>query len=106
MSFLPKTILTTTRVTVAPSYRTYRSFSITLAAKKGPVEGTKDALKKVDRTVSDAAVKGIETGEKATKKVQETVGTKGHEAAAKAKEVAGEAKAKGSELKDQANGKA
>ena len=29
---------------------------------KGPVETTKDALKKADRLVSDAAVKGIEKG--------------------------------------------
>jgi hypothetical protein len=33
---------------------------------KGPVEATKETLKKADRLVSDAAVKGIETGGKAT----------------------------------------
>ena len=30
------------------------------------VDGVKDAVKKVDRTVSDAAVKGIEVGRKLT----------------------------------------
>jgi len=44
------------------SFQAYRSFSTTLATQKGPVEATKDVLKKADRTVSNAAVKGIETG--------------------------------------------
>jgi hypothetical protein len=39
-----------------------RLFATTARYQKGPVELGKDALKKVDRVVSDAAVKGIETG--------------------------------------------
>ena len=42
--------------------RQVRLFSTTPIARKGPVETVKDAVKAVDRTVSDAAVKGIETG--------------------------------------------
>jgi hypothetical protein len=39
-----------------------RFLSSTASYQTGPVEATKKVLKKVDRTVSDAAVKGIETG--------------------------------------------
>lgn len=58
MSFL-------TRVVPAQSAvagQAYRSFSTTLITQKGPIEAAKDVLKKADRAVSDAAVKGIETG--------------------------------------------
>lgn len=44
--------------------------------------------------------------EKATKKAQETIGVKGHEAEGAAKKAAGEAKGKASELEGQAKGKA
>ena len=39
-----------------------RSFSASVAARKSVTDAAKDAAKKVDRTVADAAVKGIETG--------------------------------------------
>lgn len=39
-----------------------RSLSSTTRKEKGAVDATKDTLKKVDRTVSDATLKGIETG--------------------------------------------
>lgn len=42
--------------------RQARLFSTTPVARKGPVETIKDAAKAVDRTISDAAVKGIEKG--------------------------------------------
>jgi hypothetical protein len=42
--------------------RQARLFSTSVYLRKGPVEATKDAVKTVDRTVSDAAVKGIEKG--------------------------------------------
>ena len=42
--------------------RQARLFSTTPIARKSPVETVKDAAKVVDRTISDAAVKGIETG--------------------------------------------
>lgn len=44
--------------------RQTRLFSTSVYLRKGPVEGAKDAVKQVDRTVSDAAVKGIEKGGK------------------------------------------
>ena len=39
-----------------------RAVSSTSRKEKGAVDATKDTLKKVNRTVSDAALKGIETG--------------------------------------------
>ena len=41
---------------------TRRLLSTTPAPRKGVVDGAKDAAKKVDRAVADAAVKGIEKG--------------------------------------------
>jgi hypothetical protein len=42
--------------------RQARLFGTSARLQKTPIEMGKDALKKVDRVVSDAAVKGIETG--------------------------------------------
>ncbi|OKL63385.1 hypothetical protein UA08_01516 [Talaromyces atroroseus] len=94
------------RAIITPtSFQAYRPFSTTLAAQRGPVEATKDVLKKADKTVSGAAVKGIETGEKITKKAQETIGAKGKEAEGKAKgkasEVEGKVKGKAEELRSE-----
>jgi hypothetical protein len=44
--------------------RQARLFSTTPIARKSPVETIKDAAKAVDRTLSGAAVKGIEKGGK------------------------------------------
>lgn len=45
--------------------RNVRLFSTSVPRlNKGPVEGAKDAVKQVDRTVSDTIVKGIEKGGK------------------------------------------
>ena len=58
MSFLFRT---------SPAFRVRpatRLFSTTLRQYKSPVDTVKDAAKTVDRTVSDAAVKGIEVGRK------------------------------------------
>ncbi|OAX76957.1 hypothetical protein ACJ72_08749, partial [Emergomyces africanus] len=49
-------------------------------AEKGPIEVTRETLKKADRVVSNAAVKGIETGEKATHKLKDTIGVKSKKA--------------------------
>lgn len=66
MSFLLRTVpLTSARTTtiIAPSsVLALRSFSTTRVAQRGPVETTKDTIKKVDQTVANAAVKGIEKG--------------------------------------------
>lgn len=61
MSFVTRVVPARSIMTGA-SFQAYRSFSTTLVTQKGPVEATKDVLKKADRTVSNAAVKGIETG--------------------------------------------
>lgn len=42
--------------------RQVRLFSTTPVARKSPVETVKDAAKAIDRTISGAAVKGIEKG--------------------------------------------
>jgi hypothetical protein len=42
--------------------RQTRLFSTAPRLYKGPVETAKDTLKQVDRTISDAAVSGIEKG--------------------------------------------
>jgi hypothetical protein len=42
--------------------RQARLFSTTPVARKSPVEAVKDAAKAIDRTISGAAVKGIEKG--------------------------------------------
>ena len=47
------------RITLA---RNARLFTTSTRMNKGPVEMGKEALKTVDRAVSNAAVKGIETG--------------------------------------------
>ena len=44
--------------------RNVRLFSTSVTLRKGPVETAKDAVKNVDRTVSDTAVAGIEKGGK------------------------------------------
>lgn len=48
--------------TPAFSVAASRSLSSTAKNEKGPMETTKDTLKKADKTFSDAALKGIETG--------------------------------------------
>lgn len=46
-----------------------RSISATARRDKGPIDATKETLKKADRKVSDAAVKGIEVGGMYTNRV-------------------------------------
>lgn len=67
MSFITRVTPLSARVsanTTAPVLSVARSrfLSSTASYQKGPVETTKETLKKVDRTISDAAVKGIEKG--------------------------------------------
>jgi CHASE3 domain sensor protein len=66
MSAARFTPLLRTRVAVqtAPGFQAIRSISATTPCNKSAVDATKDTLKKADRTVSDAAVKGINTGGK------------------------------------------
>jgi hypothetical protein len=66
MSAARFTPLLRTRVAVhtAPGFQAIRSISATAPFNKSAVDATKDTLKKADRTVSDAAVKGINKGGK------------------------------------------
>ncbi|KKK12067.1 hypothetical protein P175DRAFT_0435431 [Aspergillus ochraceoroseus IBT 24754] len=91
----------------------YRSISSTRKRETGPVDAAKSTLKKADRLVSDAAVKGIETGESAAHKVKETVGVAGSQAKEKsaelkgaAAEMAGKGKGKAQETLSEVKGKA
>ncbi|KAI4627468.1 uncharacterized protein J4E88_001505 [Alternaria novae-zelandiae] len=85
--------------------RQARLFSTTPVARKSPVEAIKDAAKAVDRTISGAAVKGIEKGEEVAGAVKEATPDTTGEAKGQAKEMAGEAKGKAQELKGEAKGK-
>lgn len=104
-----------TRVVVqtAPGFQAIRSISATAPWNKGPVDATKETLKKADRTVSDAAVKGINTGEKAANKIKDVVGSgakqareKGEEVKGEASEYAGKAKGEAADYAGKGKGKA
>ncbi|KAJ5793596.1 hypothetical protein N7457_000195 [Penicillium paradoxum] len=97
----------------APGFQAIRSISVTAPYYKGPIDITKETLKKADRTVSDVAVKGINTGEKVAHKIKEVVDTGAQEAKEKGEEVKDEAaeyadkgKGKAEEALGQAKGKA
>ncbi|OBT93328.1 hypothetical protein VE01_08415 [Pseudogymnoascus verrucosus] len=97
-----------------------RAFTVSALRQKGPVEAAKDALKTVDRKVSDKLVGGIKVGETVAEKTKQATGLKGHKAKqefeedlydeegevkAKVNEAIGEAKGKASELAGEAKGK-
>ncbi|RFU35433.1 hypothetical protein B7463_g908, partial [Scytalidium lignicola] len=98
MSFLTRTTTTLRSARVTPSITTVapRLFSTTPAPQKGPIETAKDAVKTVDRAVSNKIVDGIEVGEKATKKVKDATGIYN----------TSELKGKASEAKNEVKGKA
>ncbi|KAL3493658.1 hypothetical protein BJX62DRAFT_71357 [Aspergillus germanicus] len=105
--------LSTARATPSVAVAGQRFVSSTAKREKGPVDATKSTLKKADRVVSDAAVKGIETGEAAASKVKQAVGSSSGEAEQKAGELRGEAaelagkgKGKAQEVAGEAKGKA
>ncbi|KAF1355708.1 hypothetical protein EJ07DRAFT_168169 [Lizonia empirigonia] len=86
--------------------RQARLFSTTPIARKGPVETIKDAAKAVDRTISGAAVKGIEKGEQVAEAVKEATPNNAAEAKGQANEALGQAKGKASKLQGEASKKA
>ncbi|RAL15416.1 uncharacterized protein BO97DRAFT_403408 [Aspergillus homomorphus CBS 101889] len=90
--------------TAAPSISigATRALSSSACLNKGPVETTKDTLKAADRSVSDAAVKGIEVGETAAEKLKSSMGAASGQAQAKSGELQGEA----AELAGKGQGKA
>ncbi|EKV05912.1 LEA domain protein [Penicillium digitatum] len=104
-----------TRVVVqtAPGFQAIRSISATAPYNKGPIDVTKETLKKADRTVSNVAVKGINTGEKAANKIKDVVGAgtkqareKGEEVKGEASEYAGRVKGEAAEYAGKGKGKA
>ncbi|KAJ6083175.1 hypothetical protein N7467_007310 [Penicillium canescens] len=105
-------LLRTRVVAPTPGFQAIRSISATASYNKGPIDATKDTLKKADRTVSDAAVKGINQGEKAAHSIKEAVGAgaqqakaKGEEAKGDAAKVAGQGQGKAEEALGEAKGK-
>ncbi|KAJ5103672.1 hypothetical protein N7532_004201 [Penicillium argentinense] len=98
---------------VAASTIGIRSISSTASYQKGPIDATKDTLKKADRVVSDAAVGGINKGEQAKEKIKNAMGATSQDAQAKAQELkgdaaqyAGEGKGKAEHAAGKAKGKA
>jgi len=81
-------------------------FSTTARQEKGPIEVTKETLKKADRVVSDAAVKGIETGEKATHKIKDTFGAAAGKEKSGTKKASKDAEHKTRDLAEEAKEKA
>ncbi|KAJ5674040.1 hypothetical protein N7462_009479 [Penicillium macrosclerotiorum] len=81
------------RVATCPKPRilAIRSISSTAKNEKGPVDATKDTLKKADRVVSDAAVKGINKGEEVGHKLKDVFGSTSAEAKSKAQSMKGDA---------------
>ncbi|KAE8152685.1 hypothetical protein BDV25DRAFT_57412 [Aspergillus avenaceus] len=112
MSFLTRfTPLTarlgSVRATAAPALVVgARSISATAGLQKGPVEATKDTLKKADRAVSDAAVEGIKKGEQAADAIKGTANKDSGELKGQASELAGQGKGKAEEALGSAKGKA
>ncbi|KFY19818.1 hypothetical protein V493_07822 [Pseudogymnoascus sp. VKM F-4281 (FW-2241)] len=94
-----------------------RAFSVSAVRGKGPVDAAKDALKTVDRKVSDKLVGGIKAGEtvaqktglkghKAKKEFEEELYSEEGEVKGKMEDAIGEVKGKASELAGEAKGKA
>ncbi|OJJ85545.1 uncharacterized protein ASPGLDRAFT_123719 [Aspergillus glaucus CBS 516.65] len=100
MSFLTRVTPLTSQLassaarTTTPAFSVpaFRSLSSTTKKDKGVADTTKDTLKKADRTASDAALKGIETGQHVKDSLKGTFGS-----------TKGEAEAKSGELKDEAS---
>ncbi|KAK5006889.1 hypothetical protein LTR16_009256, partial [Cryomyces antarcticus] len=84
--------------------RSARLFSTSARYQKSPVDTIKETAKAVDRTISDAAVKGIEKGEQATESLKAAAGLNASKAAGEASAMAGEAKGKAHEVAGAARG--
>ncbi|ODM19311.1 hypothetical protein SI65_05928 [Aspergillus cristatus] len=121
MSFLTRVTPLTSKLassvarTTTPAFSVpaFRSLSSTSKKDKGVADATKDTLKKADKVASDAALKGIETGEHVKDSLKGTFGSTKGEAEAKSGEVKNEAskyaqegKAKAGEAANEAKQKA
>jgi len=102
MSFLYRSNIALRSAAARPSPRL---FSTAAVYHKSATETVKDGLKAVDRTVSDAAVKGIDAGIEAKNKAAEVAGMSASKAKGAAEETAGQAKGKAAEVKGEAIGK-
>jgi len=80
-------------------------FSTAAVYQKSATETVKDSLKAVDRTVSDAAVKGIDASIEVKNKAAEIAGINASKAKSAAEETAGQAKGKAAEVRGEAAGK-
>ncbi|KAL9598744.1 MAG: hypothetical protein Q9219_004302 [cf. Caloplaca sp. 3 TL-2023] len=99
--------LLTLRTTLRPLPLLHtRLLSTTAPTRKSAVDAAKDTAKNVDRTISDAAVKGIEKGEQAAAAAKQSIGLNASKASGAAQETSGELKGKASELNGEAKGKA
>ncbi|PKX92177.1 LEA domain protein [Aspergillus novofumigatus IBT 16806] len=86
-----------------------RFISSTPKNEKGPVEATKETLKKADRVISDNLVKGIDKGVQGGGMKEDLKGEaseKAGETKGKAEETLGEVKGKAKEVYGEAKGKA
>ncbi|CAD6577223.1 MAG: hypothetical protein ASARMPREDX12_008271 [Alectoria sarmentosa] len=107
MSFLKTIAIRAPRAPLAVTASTKRvRFSTSPYVQKDSTSAVKETVDSVNKTVGEAAVKGIEKGQKATSALKSTVGINAKQAEGSAKEMTGEAKGKGSEMAGEAKGKA
>ncbi|OAF57496.1 hypothetical protein VC83_04577 [Pseudogymnoascus destructans] len=78
MSFLARSAQPIRQIVRTPVVT--RAFTVSAMRQKGPVDAAKDALKTVDRKVSDKLVGGIKVGETVAEKTKQATGLKGHQA--------------------------
>ncbi|KAF6219138.1 hypothetical protein HO133_004963 [Letharia lupina] len=96
----------TTRAPRAPLAATKRvRFSTSPYVQKDSGSAVKDTIESVNKTVGNAAVKGIEKSQQATENLKSTVGLNAKQAEGSAKETTGEAQGKASELAGDAKSK-
>ncbi|KAL9128213.1 MAG: hypothetical protein Q9175_007571, partial [Cornicularia normoerica] len=80
-------------------------FSTSPYAQKDSSSAVKDTIESVNKSVGDAAARGIEKGQQATENLKSTVGINAKHAEGSAKAMTGDAKGKASELAGEAKGK-
>ncbi|KAL8833253.1 MAG: hypothetical protein Q9170_004385 [Blastenia crenularia] len=97
--------MNTLRTRALPLART-RFLSTSPLSRKSAVDAAKDTVKSADRTISDAAVKGIEKGEQAAASVKSTIGINASKAEGAASETTGDLKGKAGQSTGDLKGKA
>ncbi|KAF2857789.1 hypothetical protein K470DRAFT_252544 [Piedraia hortae CBS 480.64] len=83
-----------------------RSIHTTVIRQRSATDAAKDAAKRVDRTVSDAAIKGIDKTQELAQTAKEATGMTSGELKGKANELADQAKGTAQKLSGQAKGAA